>query len=264
VDTALADPAATPLNQALHQSVDALDGIPSAAMRRERSHQPAPLPDGPEARAFVAFLAGRTTKKSATARAKELNYNKSDETRQSKMLEARGREWANWHNFKAVPVLSPPEVAKYLLPHPDADVIPTRWVDTLKSQPWELDRNKARLVVSGDLEAEGNARTDSPRCSQPTFSLVLSVCAAKRWCLRGGDITAAFLQGENITRVLVLSPPKDGIEGDRSHLSQHCGEVEANSFDHDQKETPRSPGKQRRDQSAAKHPGKPELGCTSL
>ena len=192
VDTAL---------EALHQSVDALDGVPSAAMRRERSHQPAPLPDGPEARAFVAFLAGRTTKKSATARAKELNYNKSDETRQSKMLEARGREWANWNNLKAVTVLSPTEVAKHLLTHPDAQVIPTRWVDTLKSQPWELDRNKARLVVSGDLEAEGNAR------------LVLSLSAAKRWCLRGGDITAAFLQGENITRVLVLSPPKDGIEG---------------------------------------------------
>ena len=46
--------------------------------------------------------------------------------------------------------------------HPDTEVIPMRWVDTLKSQPWEPDRHKARLVVRGDLEAEGNARTDSP------------------------------------------------------------------------------------------------------
>ena len=96
---------------------------------------------------------------------------------------------------------------------PDTEVIPMRWVDTLKSQPWEPDRHKARLVVRGDLEAEGNARTDSPTCSQPMFSLVLSVSASKRWRLREGDITAAFLQGENITRTLVLSPPKDGIEG---------------------------------------------------
>ena len=128
-------------------------------------------------------------------------------------MEARGREWANWNNFKAVTVLSPTEAAKYLIKHPTAEIIPTRWVDTLKSQPWEPDRHKARLVVRGDLEAEGNARTDSPTCSQPMFSLVVSVSAAKRWPLRGGDITAAFLQGENITRTLVLSPPKDGIEG---------------------------------------------------
>ena len=160
--------------------------------------------DGPEARAFVGFLARRTTKKSATARAKELNYNKSDDARQAKMLEARSREWANWNNFKAVTVLSPTEAAKCLMTHPDAEVIPTRWVDTLKSQPWEPDRHKARLVVRGDLEAEGNARTDSPTCSQPMFSLVLSVSASKRWRLRGGDITAAFLQGENITRTYHL------------------------------------------------------------
>ena len=116
------------------------------------------------------------------------------------MLEARGHEWANWSNFKAVTVLSPKEAAKYLLTHPEAEVIPTRCVDTLKSQPWEPDR-------------QGNAKTDSPTCSQPMFSLVVSVSASKQWPRRGGDITAAFLQGENITRTLVLSPPKDGIEG---------------------------------------------------
>lgn len=102
VDTPLGNRASTPLNQALHHSLDAVDGIPLRASRRERSppprdprYEPAALPDGPEARAFVGFLARITTKKSATARAKELNYNKSDDARQSKMLEARSREWAN-------------------------------------------------------------------------------------------------------------------------------------------------------------------------
>ena len=104
VDTPLGNRASTPLNQALHHSLDAVDGIPLRASRRERSRSPPPrdpryelaaLPDGPEARAFVGFLARITTKKSATARAKELNYNKSDDARQSKMLEARSREWAN-------------------------------------------------------------------------------------------------------------------------------------------------------------------------
>ena len=76
IGTPMADPAAAPLNQALHRSVDALDGIPSASLQREHSrspppmdprHQPAAAPDGLEARAFVSFLARRTAKKSAAA-----------------------------------------------------------------------------------------------------------------------------------------------------------------------------------------------------
>ena len=44
------------------------------------------------------------------------------------------------------------------------------------------------------------------------FSLVLNVSASTRWRLAGGDITATYLQRENITRILLLSPPEDGIE----------------------------------------------------
>ena len=189
----------TPLQQAPHRSVDALDGLPrTTTASRERSRSPPPIsaryvpPEhDAEGRGFWVFLARRTTKKSATARAKELSFAKSDAGRRLKILEARGREWLNWSNFKAVTVLTPEEATEYLMLHPDVEVIPTRWVDTLKSQPWEPDRHKARLVVRGDLESEGNARTDSPTCSQTMLSLTLSICAAKRWKLRGGDITAA-------------------------------------------------------------------------
>ena len=45
------------------------------------------------------------------------------------------------------------------------------------------------------------------------LSLTLSLAASRRWILFGGDITAAFLQGEEITRTLVLSLPKDGVDG---------------------------------------------------
>ena len=42
VDTPLGNPASTPLNQALHRSLDAVDGIPLRAPRRERSRSPPP------------------------------------------------------------------------------------------------------------------------------------------------------------------------------------------------------------------------------
>ena len=108
----------------------------------------------------------------------------------------------------------PPElIERYLQESPHVEIVTTRWVDTLNSQPWEPDRHKARLVVRGDPEPDGAAKTDSPTCSQMLLSMVLSYAASYGYKLRGGDITAAFLQEEKITRRLVLSLPKDGIEG---------------------------------------------------
>ena len=146
-------------------------------------------------------------------RAKELSIGKADPQRKVKMLEARAQEWSNWINFHATEIMGPWDAREYLSANPHVEVIPTRWVDTLKSQPWELDRHKARLVVRGDLEKADGVRTDSSTCSQLMLSLTPSLAASRRWTLHGGDITAAFLQGEEITRTLILSLPKDGVEG---------------------------------------------------
>ena len=198
------------LQEALHRSTEALDGTGTPSTRRpgpqrtelqrhdeegdgrsSRSRSPLREFSNEQGRAFAAFLARRTSnKKSVAARQKELHYHKCDEKRQHGIKSARRKEWENWTNFQAVDVLNP-----------------------LKSQPWEADRHKARLVVRGDLERDGMARTDSPTCSQTMLSLVLSLAAAKGWRVKAGDITAAFLQGEVLTRTLVLRPSKDGIEG---------------------------------------------------
>ena len=208
------------LQRALRRSPDALDGMPNAARSlqqhdADRSRSPAPLTRGApsERSAFVGFLARRTKAKTNAARAKELHLNKSTPERKQKMLAARAKEWMNWTSFEATTVLPPAEAAKFLKEHPEVEVIPTRWVDTLKSEPWEEDRHKARMVVRGDLEKDSELRTDSPTCSQQMLSFTLALAAGRRWPVFGGDITAAFLQGESITRQLVLSLPKDGVEG---------------------------------------------------
>ncbi|CAE7892444.1 RE1 [Symbiodinium sp. KB8] len=137
--------------------------------------------------------AARRSPKTAAARAKELHLNKADPARRTKMLEARAKEWSNWVGFDATTVLSPEQAKQFLRDNPDTEVVPTRWVDTLKSQPWEEDRRKARMVVRGDH--------------------TLAFAASRRQPVQGGDITAAFLQGETITRQLVLALSKDGVEG---------------------------------------------------
>ena len=209
------------LNDALRRSPDNLDGVP----RRHRSRSPPPTtrsaasrrPPGEAApstseRAFVAFLNRRVCRKTAAARKKELNYDKASGDKKKGIDEARGKEWSNWKNFEAVNVLLPEAAAEYLREHPEAKPTPMRWVDIDKAEPWETSRYKSRIVVRGDLErgADGT-RTDSPTCSSLMLNLTLSMAASNKWKLRGGDITASFLQGERMTRTLVLRPPKGGL-----------------------------------------------------
>ncbi|CAE7947914.1 RE2, partial [Symbiodinium sp. KB8] len=210
-------PTPTPLQRALHRSVDAVDGVTWA--RRGRSRSPPPTSrnlagesveeNGP--RVFNAFLARRVCKKSQAARSKELNYSKATGEQKEGMEAARRAEWRNWLGFDAVKVLGPDEAAKFMSENPQSEIVPTRWVETDKAQPWEQPRYKARIVVRGDLEREGGTRTDSPTCSGTMLNVLLSYAASKRLRLHGGDITASFLQGEQMSRVLVLRPPKGGL-----------------------------------------------------
>ena len=218
-ETEAAPPPITPLQAAMHRSLDNLDGI--RTRRDERSRSPAPgnrRVDGeasppPGERAFYAFLARRVCKKSVAAKAKELNFEKATGDQKEGMISARGSEWKNWQGFDAVEVLTPQQAKEYLTQNPDAEITPTRWVDTNKAQPWETPRYKARIVVRGDLEKDKGTRTDSPTCSSLMLNLIISYAASCRLRLHGGDITASFLQGEQMTRQLVLSPPKGGLPG---------------------------------------------------
>ena len=113
--------------------------------------------------------------------------------------------------FNAVKVIPPEEVDAFLQAHPEAEVLPTRWVDTNKAEVGEEEKLKSRLVVRGDLEEDGSLRTDSPTTSQLILNLIISFAAATGHRLRAGDFSAAFLQGATIARLLALRLPKTGI-----------------------------------------------------
>ena len=220
----------TSLRTALVRSVNALDGIPEMETpyppERERSRSPhreahvVPVPasmDGLYAQQrqekyFHCFLAKRIFKKRRQVGAgREVQFKKSSQEVQDQLLKTRQKEWSNWVQFTAARILPPDEQEEFFAEHPDTEVIPTRWVDTNKSEEGEEPQYKSRLVARGDLEQNNRLRTDSPTSSQLFLNLIISYAASTNQGLRGGDISAAFLQGTGIKRSLALRLPADGI-----------------------------------------------------
>ena len=115
------------------------------------------------------------------------------------------KEWDNWKNFKAVTVVTGKE-AKELLEK--AKPIPSRWVHTNKNEfdPKLPMQAKSRLVAVGCYESV-HVRTDSPTSSLLVFHLICSTAARKHWPLTKLDATSAYLQGDDVDRMLVLRPP---------------------------------------------------------
>ena len=79
--------------------------------------------------------------------------------------------------------------------------ISTRWVCTVKGE--EI---KARLVAKGFQEIE-EVRADSPTIGKPLTRLTLSIAASKGWTIKSTDIKSAFLQSDEIDRVVYIKPP---------------------------------------------------------
>ena len=219
------------LTDALRRSVRALDGLPRAIPEGERPrsrspHRPPeaiPVPRGDEdallasrkQHGFDAFFARRIYKKKRQVGAgREVSYKNSDVEVKKRLDVTRKKEWGNWNQFGAVQVLRPEDQEQFFKENPEAEVIPTRWGDTDKAEPDQPSEYKSRLVARGDLERNNQLRTDSPTTSQLFLNLIISYSASKKRGLKGGDISAAFLQGAGIQRKLVLKPPEDGVPDD--------------------------------------------------
>ena len=86
--------------------------------------------------------------------------------------------------------------------------VSSKWVLTEKVRDGKRSI-KARLVARGFEEDSGNMKTDSPTCGRLALRLVFVVAATNNWELQSLDISAAFLQGREINRVVYLRPPKD-------------------------------------------------------
>ena len=196
-------PTATPLTQALRRDPDMLDG----SFPNRRPHA-----------SSDAFLAGKSEKKykKKTQKAgagRELCFVKETPEMQKKLIVTRTKEWSNWEKYSDGRLVSNGELAKMIRENPNIKIIPMRWVDTNKAEINEPEWLKSRLVVRGDLEDSSRMRTDSPTCSQTMFSMVIILAACRNTSLWSGDISAAFLQGSKLDRLLVLRLPHDGVPG---------------------------------------------------
>ena len=217
------------LQAALRRSPDDLDGHPRSRSPSRFGHYAMPeevpvkyrtkLSIKGANKKFRAFLAQRGEKKYKKKVAKqgaerELPYNKVSPELRAEIDQARRKEWDNWKGYTNMRKITKEEFQTMKAANPDLRVIPTRWVDIDKSDDPSQMKLKSRFVVRGDLEDATKMRTDSPTGSQAAMGLTLSFAASTGQPLRSGDISAAFLQGSELDRQLVLSMPKGGTPYD--------------------------------------------------
>ena len=67
---------------------------------------------------------------------------------------------------------------------------------------------RARLVARGFEETE-DIPSDSPTVDKGNMRLLLLIAASKDWIVETSDAKSAFLQGKQLDRTVVLSPPKE-------------------------------------------------------
>jgi len=92
------------------------------------------------------------------------------------------------------------------------NVIPSLWVVNRHTEDGKIDSGKvkARLVVQGNLDnGVQETPSDSPTVDRHSVKLALSVAASLKWRVRTMDVSAAFLQGRKINRVVHVEPPKE-------------------------------------------------------
>ena len=93
------------------------------------------------------------------------------------------------------------------------DTISARWVITQKEHADKGSIIKARLVARGYEESKESLRTDSPTCSKEGMRIFLTIASAMGWICYTIDVRSAYLQGDGISRVVFIRPPKEFADG---------------------------------------------------
>eukprot|EP00439_Symbiodinium_sp_Y106_P026614 s3337_g3.t1 len=96
---------------------------------------------------------------------------------------------------------------------PPDKILPSRFVLTNKNDETDLAKAnlRARWVLAGHLDKEaGQWATEAPTASLVAHNIVCFLSAQNKWPLKFADISAAFLQGENLCeeRVVFVRVPK--------------------------------------------------------
>ena len=70
---------------------------------------------------------------------------------------------------------------------------------------------KSRLVGCSNFEDQEGLRTDSPASDVDAHNIVFSWCASNKVNIKSADIRNAYLQGEEVDRIILYKFPRGGI-----------------------------------------------------
>ena len=208
----------TDLQRAMRSSPDRIEG---RMIRSSRSDRPGPYSQSREEdvdyhvrqKEFNCFLAKRTPKRPTVG---GKNFRSETQEMQQKLSVTRAKEWESWKKYQATEAITRDEAHEYM--RAGHKPIPLVWLDQDKNEKLRTDDHqveeklKSRMVMRGDME-EGSFRVDCPTASGLAIHLIVSYACCHNQILKSGDITAAFLQGVPIQRIVLLRAPADGIPG---------------------------------------------------
>ena len=167
----------------------------------------------PEQFAMVASAAAKRQR--AEVKVKDLSPDELEQFRS-----AKDKEITQWLDTSTVRKIMRDKI-------PSQNILRCRWVLTWK----ELDaldaaregtdrRAKARLVILGYEDPDiTDIPRDSPTLQKESRSLVLQLCASRKWTVRSFDTKTAFLRGsKRDNRILGMEPPMEMRE--KLHLKE--------------------------------------------
>ena len=116
-----------------------------------------------------------------------------DETNTPEALDAKQKELDKLEEFDTYEVIED-EGQEY---------ITTLWVITKKG-----DELRARLTAKGFQELQ-DVPKESPTMHKHTLRIILAIAAANKWQISASDVKSAFLQGNELDRIVLVKPPKE-------------------------------------------------------
>ena len=82
------------------------------------------------------------------------------------------------------------------------------WVLWVKEHSDGQSEVRARLVARG-YEEEEEVPSDSPTVDHVNIRILLAIAAANKWPVMTSDVKSAFLQGRELSRTVLLKPPRE-------------------------------------------------------
>ena len=130
------------------------------------------------------------------------NVEKSSENENSvDHVRAKETEIQKWKDFE---VFDEVDIEDY----PDHELISCRWVNESKQSNENEMVYKYRLVARGFQEIEPPV-SDSPTAQKSVTRICITLCNMFNWTIEGLDIRAAFLQSNEIDRIILMKPPRE-------------------------------------------------------